>query len=636
MPTLFALLIGIDNYPNPRHILRGCRNDVAQMDQYLSSYCQSMGYAYQPLILTDSNATRKGIVQGFDHFDAANEQDCCLLYYAGHGSRSEAPEAFWGLEYDHTLESIVCWDSRQPGGNDLMDKELSFLIWKASQGKHLPFISIMDCCHAGKMRSDHFEIEGIRNLRDVGATLPPEQFEGIAHYKKTEKGQLSPPLGRRVQLAAARDTEFAKEINAGGKPHGIFTYCLLDTLRTVGPVISYADLLNRANLRIRQNVQDQSAQLDATFTDDRILGFLFSKTNATGASYLVSWDQQLGWVLNAGALQGIPESTDASKTTLELTNNGHVIEVLAVLPNQSKVSGMATYNIQQVYPAIIRKRAKPKMQLAFAPDSDPAGVGLLQTCLQNQASDAFQLSDTTVGSTYWMHANRDRFYLTRPLEETPLFPLISGYSTVSANTFLRRLDKVANWQQLLELKNQQVQNPSTAIQIELFRLSEPRPKAEMDNDAPMERVDWQVAPAVFPYFQVGSVRSEPAFQLMIRNNGTRKYWVSVVYLSSDFSMSNQLLPKAMLDPGQEIWASEIFNGQPYRTIPLQIDPIQIQQGWHVVKEYLKIIVSTEELNTDFYLQTGVIQDEHTRAFGRQAAPEVQDWWTETVTLQIEI
>ena len=76
MPTLHALRIGIGNYPNPRHVLRGCVNDMQHLNRYLESYCESMGIKYRPLVLADSAATRQAIIEGFEHFKAADAMDC--------------------------------------------------------------------------------------------------------------------------------------------------------------------------------------------------------------------------------------------------------------------------------------------------------------------------------------------------------------------------------------------------------------------------------------------------------------------------------------------------------------------------------------------------------------------------------
>lgn len=631
MPTLHALLVAIDNYPNPRHILRGCVNDMQHLHRYLEAYCERMGILFRPLVLADSAATRQAIIDGFDHFQAAEAADCCLFHYSGHGSRSAAPEAFWGLEPDHSLESIVCWDSREPGGHDLMDKELSYLIWRAAQGKDLPFVTIMDCCHSGRMRDIDNETIGTRTLRDMGGALPADRFLGIEHYKKTKHGQLSPPLGRRVHLAAARDTELAKEVNAGGQPRGVFTYCLIEALNNNGHLISYADLLNRVNLRIRQNVRDQSAQLDATFTEDRNLGFLFSRIDAERPSYLVAWDKVSGvWMLNAGAMHGIPAGSADSFTLLELTNDGHQVRVESVQPDRCTVSGMEGYDTKRAYAAVIYRRAKPKFALAFAPGSDPDGMALLQACSRKQFPDTFQFTDIGGKNEYFIHARENAYFLSRTYEVVPLFQRVHGYAEASALAFLKHLDKVANWQQLLFLVNPDSQIRQTEIEVELYRVTEPGNETD---DAPVERVDWQSGTAIYPY---AGNHIKPAFQLKFRNAGHRPLWVGMLYLGSDFSITNQLLPKIFLGAGQEVWAQEIFKGQAYRTIPLSIDDSQCRQGITAVEEYMKILISTEELNTDVYYQKGLSADiESTRLAGRGDEMAGPDWTAKTVCIRVE-
>ncbi|HRI60577.1 MAG TPA: caspase family protein [Saprospiraceae bacterium] len=640
MPTLHALLVGINAYPNPNHVLRGCVNDVQHLHKYLEAYCRSMGYTYRPLLLTDVKATRQAVIDGFEHFQAAEASDCCLFHFSGHGARSAAPEAFWGLEPDHQLESMVCWDSRRPGGHDLMDKELSYLIWQASQGKDLPFITIMDCCHSGDMRNAteykhdlKLDVLGVRALRDAGSALPAEQFLGIEHYKKTNNGQLTPPLGRRVHLAAARNVEYAKELIAGGEPRGIFTYCLIEALEATGPLVTYADLLNRVNLRLNNVVKEQSAQLGATFTEDRNLGFLFSQSDAEHPAYLVSWDKAMdSWTVNAGALHGIPEGDAGSRTILELKDNKHLVQVENVLPNRSKVSGMEGYDAKRSYVATIKRRAIPKLTLAFSRGSDPKGVTLLSDLIRKQSCDLFQLRDQMAGNGYLIHAGNDEYFLTRTHDDSSLFEPENGFNEASASAFLKKLEKVANWQQVLELQNQDTGIRDSEIYIQLFRLTEARREEAMDNDVPVEPVDWEAGPAIFSYFQKDGEFLKPALQLKLRNTGHRTLWVSLLYLGNDFSMTNALLPKQGLGPGEEVWASDVVDGYAYRTIPLQIEADKLA----AIDEYLKVFICTEELNTDMYLQKGLAADTDAhRTIGFRQQPKEKDWATKTVGVRVE-
>ena len=94
MPTLHALLVGINAYLNPNHALKGCVNDVRHLHQYLENYRGSLGYTHRPLILTAAAATRAAIIAGFDHFQAAGADDRCRFHFSGHGARSQVPETF--------------------------------------------------------------------------------------------------------------------------------------------------------------------------------------------------------------------------------------------------------------------------------------------------------------------------------------------------------------------------------------------------------------------------------------------------------------------------------------------------------------------------------------------------------------
>lgn len=137
---------------------------------------------------------------------------------------------------------------------------------------------------------------------------------------------------------------------------------------------------------------------------------------------------------------------------------------------------------------------------------------------------------------------------------------------------------------------------------------------------------------MFPYFQRDGAFLKPAFQLQLRNTGQRTLWVGLLFLGSDFSMTNALIPKQALGPGEEIWASDVADGYPYRTIPLQIDDSRLA----AIDEYFKVFISTEELHTDMYNQKGLGAgaDAHRAIALRQQPPE-KDWAAKTVAVRVE-
>ena len=51
------------------------------------------------------------------------------------------------------MGSLVCWDSREPGGQDLFECELSWLVWKATENKNVEMVVIVDSCHLDSLKT---------------------------------------------------------------------------------------------------------------------------------------------------------------------------------------------------------------------------------------------------------------------------------------------------------------------------------------------------------------------------------------------------------------------------------------------------------------------------------------------------
>ena len=169
--TFYALLVGINEYPNPSHRLSGCVNDVTRMSEFLKArFDPAAGFVLDPpAVLTDQRATRADIIREFQvHLGRARAGDVALFYYSGHGSQERAPREFWHLEPDRLDETLVCYDSRLLGPDhyDLADKELAYLIEQvAGNGPHV--VVILDCCHSGSGTRDVRNQETkVRRLED--------------------------------------------------------------------------------------------------------------------------------------------------------------------------------------------------------------------------------------------------------------------------------------------------------------------------------------------------------------------------------------------------------------------------------------------------------------------------------------
>ncbi|HTE28476.1 caspase family protein [Flavitalea sp.] len=271
------MLVGINNYPVKP--LGGCINDVNAVEEYLQKmYGTNKNITLKIKRITDEdsiNPTRENIIAGFEHFNNAAENDTCFFYYSGHGSWSPAPKEFWS-EVDMRSESFVCIDSRVPGGKDLMDKEMGYLIWKTMAGKkQTRFIVITDCCHCGTITRD-LEDSGIteRMMPYASEAVSFKEYlgyesrvNGIKYYnpeKDTVTGEIKATFrqGNHIHLAASRENQTAKELNIDGVKRGAFTYSLLKTLHSINGNISYQDLIKKTLLVLENLVYDQQPTLN--------------------------------------------------------------------------------------------------------------------------------------------------------------------------------------------------------------------------------------------------------------------------------------------------------------------------------------------------------------------------------------
>ncbi|MCC6723591.1 MAG: caspase family protein, partial [Saprospiraceae bacterium] len=328
-PTLHALLIAIYDYPNPADHLKGPARDIEQIREHLTAFCEKNGYEKPNFIeRVNAQASRQGIIDAYKEFEKANPGDTCLVYYSGHGYRMKAHPAF-ALDSNGMHEALYCYDAGDNGGRGLLDKELAYLGWKhvEQQNKGLHFVEIFDCCHAGgitraPLSSDDKMPKARSREAAMGIKLKledywgHEEYSGYKAYSVHKKGMVQAPVAKRIQMAAAKSDETAKENylpEAGGRVAGYFTTSLCMELQAADYQISYSELLDKAWFKVKEFARsgikvngDQSPILD-TEREDIYSGFGTGKALQVNRTYVVGYDYaNKRWLLRAGAALGIP------------------------------------------------------------------------------------------------------------------------------------------------------------------------------------------------------------------------------------------------------------------------------------------------------------------------------------------
>ena len=619
MKTLHALVVAIDKYPVKGHELNGCVNDASAFADYLKEFCRTSGITYNEKRLFDSDAARLKIVNGFKHFEAAKDGDTCVYYYSGHGSTMPAPPEFWD-EPDGMSQTIVCHDSRtgQPGCRDMADKEIGYLIHKATKGRDVHFLAITDCCHSGTNTRDVAAAEGLKARMADKCTATPRaiDYEGFKEWKN-----FQPPSSKHVHLAAAKNDETAKECKIGGVSRGVFTYSMIETLQQTNGSISYSELIQRVSIKARNKVQDQTPQLNAygpTNTKDVRLSFL-GESERQGGTFLVSYGDAEGWTINAGGVQGLP-TEGGTQFQLE---NGMKVATTSVLANSSKINlelpgGPTIFSAKLTSP--IQLGARP-VRLAISKDSDTEGAKIMRETFAKEKIQGLQLVDSQQDTDYVIRAWDGSYRLTTIDGTAPLFKRVKNFSSDSANEFLSRCETVAQWRNRLDIANPATTIQETDVDIVFYdgngkafdpSVLDAKGKAKLDS---------------MPVLRQPTLDSEAIVRVSVENKTAKSLWVSVLHFSTDFGISNQFLRQQQIGPNQKAWMQ--FDNK--QDIPLYVPEEYLSWGVNDLLEYFKVFVSTDKIDTDMHNQDGLPLDTRevggTRAVGRKNAALQSDWRT---------
>ena len=289
-----ALLVAINEYPDPGMRLEGCVNDAFLM----SAALQESGFAPEQIrTVFDDRATAANVLERLHWLlDDTEPGDQRVLFYSGHGA--QIPQYGPRTEVDHFQESLVPYDFDWSPQRAVTDEAFANLY------SQLPydatFVAILDCCHSGGLTppQDGAGAGGDRRGKAAAAAgaraatarvrgiLPPDDIRHRALRWNAELEMWEPrPLpdatpdrsvtagdrreafvgasgasfrfGRAVELRrlteakkkreyeeldhrgpfvpmvlqACRESELAYEYRHGVTSYGAFTYCLYHILR---------------------------------------------------------------------------------------------------------------------------------------------------------------------------------------------------------------------------------------------------------------------------------------------------------------------------------------------------------------------------------------------------------------------
>ena len=289
-----ALLIGINNYPSNSRIprLQGCLTDV-ELQRNLLIY----HFGFNPqniLVLTDSQATRKGILTAFEEhlIKQAKPGDIVVFHFSGHGSQVADSDRDFP---DGLISTIVPFDSSRPAGNlggiiqDITGRTL-FLLMSALQTENITFV--LDCCYSGGAKRGNLQVRAIKGGQEFQPS-PEEiayqqQWLSRLNLTPTEfKQQRRKGIAKGVVITATNRDQLAADYPFNGFSAGVFTYLMSQYLwqdNSQEPLIKILPNIARSTTQISFTMQTPEYEIKpGSSNEQKPIYFIDKLTNAAEA-----------------------------------------------------------------------------------------------------------------------------------------------------------------------------------------------------------------------------------------------------------------------------------------------------------------------------------------------------------------
>jgi len=639
MNRIFCLLVGIDEYYHPSHNLKGCVNDVNEVSTYLKSSFSKENLKIK--VLTNNEATKENIISAFNHFSNAKKGDQCIFYFSGHGSICLAPKQLEDFVSDGLLKTMVCHDSRAPGKIDFMNLELAYLIWVATHNKDVQFVVITDCCHSGeitrkKMVHEHIAV----NQRWLEKGNEAFSIEELHIGKNISQGNILSPdfklkRGPHIHLAACKSDEKAIECEVNKTQNGIFTHFLIQTLRLHEGIITYEELLHKTKIKVQQNSKYQTPQFFKLFETDEKKNFLSNIINTGISVGQVYFDEINGWIINNGTLNSaIGKNTSINPKIRELkTNQFYQIDKIdssySILSNQESI----TLDKSLIHDAQIVHSELQKQAIDITNISNIHIKSLLDQFHKCVNPYSFYFTQNDMKSQIILSSQKNN--VISIIDQQNEATRYRSHFRFTENNFLalfETLEKMAKWKTLYKLKNEAQFLTNNELTINFFKCISPKDKSGI-----RELVNIGVKESVcLKYPNKNNLQDLPEFQLQFINNGNKTIWLSVLYLSDDYSITNALMNSYQLNPKKSAWLFQNNDdGDIIKNIKVKLSDDLYTNGLKITDEYLKIIISNSAFDTNYFNQNSASEINNNRknnAVNNQA--KQIEWKAETICLQI--
>ncbi|BAZ08282.1 peptidase C14 caspase catalytic subunit p20 [Calothrix sp. NIES-4071] len=330
--------------------------------------------------------------------------------------------------------------------------------------------------------------------------------------------------------------------------------------------------------------------------------------------FTLSYDSKdSNWIINGGILHGIRPISEG-ETSLAIFPQGSTPEELSEIDNaickaellkvgtEKSIVKITDDSIQlsqkEAYWAIVTDVPVPKLKVYFQGDSQ--GVERVRTELST--SLFVQITDSSNESDYYLEAVKGQYWIVQPADKQPLVapvpevPDTQDYTQKNAQKIVRRLEHIARWKNILELKTPPTsQIQAGDVEMEVIVTSGNKQSSSKTETSALRGV----------YTFQNNESEPPAVKIKLTNNTDKDVYFQVIELAGSYKIdvpdffverSSIYLPKKSGDSENIKESEELY---------LEIPSNYLNQGVIEYDTIFKLIVSTREFNASLLEQPGL-------------------------------
>lgn len=612
---LYALLIGIDHYMPNRlqdgssyQSLAGCVRDIEKVEHFLKSRLGLKNENLIKLLSTNDERAEKlytptyeGMVSAFQKIThMANSGDQVYIHYSGHGGRTKT--AYPHFKSNGLDEALVPLDIGDSNARYLRDVEIAYLLQDMVK-KQLLVTLVLDSCHSGGATRGIARV--VKNARGIGTidstprptdSLVASERELTEHWSSVKgrvtrnallgSGWLPEPAGYTL-LAACKPSEFAYEWEFGeNESNGALTYWLLDSLKNIGPGVTYEHLYNRIMSHVHSHNRDQTPQLQGEAS--RVV-FGIEYIELPGAVNVIQVDSGKNrLLLNAGKSQGIRKNAEfaifpVNASEHSTKNRQALVEVEEIGATESWARLTKKFTSSDVEPgaqARLISVGHIRLQRKVHVVHDEAKSSIfnnriksfknLENAISEKSNGFLTLVSKNEKADFIVKLNASDCYEIFDGDAQPISHVTSPIDSKDPNATMLvvgRLVHLTKYFNVLHLENFDDASPlSQALDIELLKAAPDYEPGDPPEYEPLrESTVLDVGQYVF---------------LRIKNKSRRELNIVVLDLQPDWGISQ-------IYPSQSLY--EPFDADEQRFIPLKTDlPLDLEKGCDTLKVFATI------------------------------------------------